>query len=599
MVCENERTVNEPDLIAVTRDRLNGRLNALYDPALGHWHSTLSDSAVATAVAAFALARISPEIHASAIRRGMDWLLADQNEDGGWGDSPTSPSNLSATLLAWSALSMVSEPAASQRATDWIDRFMGGHSPADIRRGICARYGGDRTFACPILTMCALAGVLGPDEEAWTIVPQLPFELAIMPHRVFRLFKLTVVSYALPALISMGLARHTNRPTRVRPLRWIRNILRGRVLHIATRMQPDNGGYEEAAPLVGFVTMGLVAAGHCTHAIVKNAERFLVSGQRANGSWPIDTNLDTWVTVLATQALTQAGGPGLADANRACITRWLLDQQYDAMHPLTFGAPGGWGWSDLAGAMPDADDTCGVVLALRRLASSPGDIARQAERGIRWIMNLQNSDGGIPTFSRGWGRLPFDRSCPDITAHALHAFTEWIQDVPPALGVAMRRRMERMVRYLEKVQTAAGGWDALWFGTQQVHGERNLVYGTARAVISLKTVPAQARSETVRKATVYLLAAQNSDGGWGPHPGVSSSLEETAMATWAMANAGEQHAATRGGHWIGHHTSRGEVLPAAPIGLYFDRLWYAETMYPLIFAAGAMNAMAEAESRSL
>jgi len=598
MVCENGHTVKESDLIAVTRDRLNDRLNALYDPAVGHWHSTLSDSAVATAVAAFALARISPQTHASAIQRGVDWLLADQNEDGGWGDSPTSPSNLSATLLAWSALSMVPEAAATQRATDWIDRFLGGHSPTEIRRGICARYGGDRTFACPILTMCALAGVLGPADVAWEIVPQLPFELALMPHRLYRFLKLTVVSYAVPALISMGLARHTNRPTRVAPLRWLRNNLLGRALRVAARMQPDNGGYEEAAPLVGFVTMGLVAAGHRGHAIVRNAERFLVCGQRANGSWPIDTNLDTWVTVLATHALTHAGGPGIADTNRDRITRWLLDQQYDAMHPLTWGAPGGWGWSDLAGAMPDADDTCGVVLALRRLASSPGDIVCQAERGIRWIMHVQNSDGGIPTFSKGWGRLPFDRSCPDITAHALHAFTEWVQDVPPSLGVAMRRRMERMVRYLEKVQSEAGGWDALWFGTQRVHGERNWVYGTARAVISLRAIPAQAQRETVMKAIAYLLTAQNSDGGWGPHPGVSSSLEETAMATWAMASAGEQDAATRGGQWVGHHTSGGNVLPAAPIGLYFDRLWYAEAMYPLVFATGALNAMAEAESLS-
>jgi hypothetical protein len=32
----------------------------------------------------------------------------------------------------------------------------------------------------------------------------------------------------------------------------------------------------------------------------------------------------------------------------------------------------------------------------------------------------------------------------------------------------------------------------------------------------------------------------------------------------------------------GHHT------PASPIGLYFARLWYAEALYPVIFAAHAL-----------
>src|SRR5205814_1036115 len=50
--------------------------------------------------------------------------------------------------------------------------------------------------------------------------------------------------------------------------------------------------------------------------------------------------------------------------------------------------------------------------------------------GIKWLLDLQNRDGGIPTFCRGWGALPFDRSAPDLTAHALRAWLAWFDEVP-------------------------------------------------------------------------------------------------------------------------------------------------------------------------
>src|SRR6202042_2632665 len=45
--------------------------------------------------------------------------------------------------------------------------------------------------------------------------------------------------------------------------------------------------------------------------------------------------------------------------------------------------------------------------------------------GVVWLLDLQNADGGWPTFCRGWGALPFDRSAPDLTAHAIRALRAW------------------------------------------------------------------------------------------------------------------------------------------------------------------------------
>ena len=40
-------------------------------------------------------------------------------------------------------------------------------------------------------------------------------------------------------------------------------------------------------------------------------------------------------------------------------------------------------------------------------------------------------------------------------------------------------------------------------------------------------------------------------------------------------------------------------LSAAPIGLYFARLWYYEELYPLVFALSGLGAMRSAMSRNL
>jgi len=43
---------------------------------------------------------------------------------------------------------------------------------------------------------------------SWADVPPLPFELACVPQRFYRFIGLPVVSYAIPALVAMGQARH-------------------------------------------------------------------------------------------------------------------------------------------------------------------------------------------------------------------------------------------------------------------------------------------------------------------------------------------------------------------------------------------------------
>ena len=232
--------------------------------------------------------------------------------------------------------------------------------------------------------------------------------------------------------------------------------------------------------------------------------------------------------------------------------------------------------------MPDADDTAGAIIALTTLAHHEG-----IEAGIGWLLDLQNGDGGWPTFCRGWGKLPFDQSAPDLTAHALRAL--WAAGASTAMG-GPRRAIQNGFRYLHRSQQPDGAWRPLWFGNQQATGLANPVLGTSRVLRALEIV--DSRGPLAAGGVNYLLGCQNADGGWGGARGVPSSQEETAMAVAALAPWAETPATAaallQGVEYLLRGSHRG-VESATPIGLYFSHLWYSEALYPLIWTIEALG----------
>ncbi len=589
------------------------RLEAAYDRARSHllserdqagfWVGELASSALSTAVAVCALALVDRQRFAPLITGGVRWLRDHQNSDGGWGDTVISFSNISTSALCHAALvaggkaAEISSPeyieASLHRAAPYLEGAAGGHGPQALARAIRARYGKDRTFSVPILSCCALSGVVPWDE-----VPELPFELACLTGSVYKWVNLPVVSYALPALIALGIVRYTLHSTRNPATRALRQKALPGALRKLESLQPANGGFLEATPLTSFVTMSLAGAGFADHPVVRKGVDFLVNSLRSDGSWPIDTNLSTWVTTLTINALCEAseGVSGTSSDGRSGTTdglrHWLIDQQYRSVHPFTLAAPGGWGWTPLAGAVPDADDTAGALLALRNLGVTE-DSRRAAAAGLTWLLELQNRDGGWPTFCRGWGYLPFDRSSTDITAHALRALHAWGTD--PALSHfsgRLRRAIHNGFRFLERHQRPDGSWLPLWFGNQHAPDDVNPTYGTARVLAAYRDLNMHDTAPACR-GWQWLIASRNSDGGWGGTPGTPSSVEETALATEALLDCrsviGSAEAASRGLRWLIGRVEDDSFRRPSPIGFYFARLWYFEKLYPVIFTVGALG----------
>ena len=156
-----------------TLDRLTNSLLAARN-ADGHWDGELSSSALSTAVAIIALTLVdrsrSRAAYGALVGGGAAWLIRTQNADGGWGDTTDSPGNVSTTALCWAALTIAGtdDPpcaAALGRVRDWMRRAAGGLGPRALAETISRRYGRDRTFSVPILTVLALAGLLDGDEQ--------------------------------------------------------------------------------------------------------------------------------------------------------------------------------------------------------------------------------------------------------------------------------------------------------------------------------------------------------------------------------------------------------------------------------------------------
>jgi squalene-hopene/tetraprenyl-beta-curcumene cyclase len=569
----------------------------------GYWVGELASSSLSTATAVCALTLVDRRRFAALIDGGLRWLLDHQMSDGGWGDTVKSFSNISTTMLCRAALTLGKETGAAsparigkslRRAEDYLERVVGGRDQETLAQAIRARYGKDRTFSVPILLCSALAGLLD-----WHDAPPLPFELACFPASAYKWLNLPVVSYALPALIALGILQHTKTRFRIPLVHQLRQAAIPRALQKLESIQPVNGGFLEATPLVSFVTMSMAGSGMAAHPVVQKAVHFLADAVRADGSWPIDTDLSTWVTTLSINALSDAG-ENLRDS-AADLSRWLLDQQYRKTHPFTAAAPGGWGWTPLPGAVPDADDTSGALLALRNLGVT-GESSAAAVAGVSWLLDLQNRDGGWPTFCRGWGHLPFDRSSADISAHALRALAAWKNDfhytsfVTAGEREAYTRRMkiaiERGLRFLGYVQRSDGAWTPLWFGNQHAPDDENPLYGTTRVLAAYRALNLIETAPALR-GLHWLIRTQCADGGWGGAPLTPSSVEETALAVDALIDcreiAGSNEALERGIRRLVQYVEDGSFVEASPIGFYFARLWYFEQLYPVIFTTGALG----------
>jgi squalene-hopene/tetraprenyl-beta-curcumene cyclase len=433
--------------------------------------------------------------------------------------------------------------------------------------------------------------------------------------------------------------------------------------------------------------MSLSSIGCQQHPIVARGLEFLFSSIRADSSWAIENHRAAWITTLAVNSLAVDFASALADdvihhqsgtrsasayhrpwddtehlgnasietadaesvrqthsqnamphtvendfvLDERCLN-WLLDSQYSQANAVTDVPPGGWSWSDSPGALPNSLATASALLALahwrRRFAQLDlKRIDQAADRGITWIIGLQNDDGGWPTFYRDGSSFQFETSASDTTCYVLRALWTWdglrqtaaprpeSTRAPAGAGKLIATAIQRGVGYLERQQRDDGSFIPLWFGNEHHAMGINPVYGTAQVLMACAEL-GRLDTEMVSRAAGWLVSAQHAGGGWGPPRAPLdysntekdgfrawraneslakfSTVEETGLAVAALlpmatTNHAVGRAVSSGLAWLATAVEQDAHRQGAVVGFYPGRLWYHERLYPLVFAAGALS----------
>ena len=312
-----------------------------------------------------------------------------------------------------------------------------------------------------------------------------------------------------------------------------------------------------------------------------------------------------WDTAITLRALAATESPP-GELVTSCVD-WLLAKEVRRSgdwHVNVKTEPTGWFFEYENAFYPDVDDTIMVMMGLAESRSADhwsadadnrnDQIDAACERALRWILAMQNRDGGWGAFDNDNDleflcHVPFadhnamiDPSTPDITARVLEALAQFELRVGhPAV--------DRAVRYLRKTQEADGSWFGRW-GVNYIYGTWQVVSGLARSGVPLD-------DSALQRGARWLLEHQQLCGGWGES---ASSYDDSSMkgkgsvtasqSAWAvlgLMDAGyEDHPAVRRGirYLIDQQQADGSWHETEFTGTGFPRVFYLRYhMYPMYF----------------
>jgi len=518
-----------------------------------------------------------------------DRIRSQQRRDGPWATFHGGPGEISATVEAYVALRLAGDDpgdAHMSTAATWVREHGGVEATrvfTHVWLAMVGRWDWDELPAVPPeliflppqwpLSIWSFACWARQTIVALSVITAhrpsrpLPFEIDELrsgkqPHRRH----LSPLGWAL-----VGLDRALHRYEQVPDESWPKRVIRGAALREAERWmvarQEADGSWGGIQPPMVYSTIALVLQGYpldhpVLAAAIAGLDAFALEDERGRRIEACQSPV--WDTALAAIALVDAGTAPDDPALKAARD-WLLEEEVTVVGDWAVRrpnlAPGGWAFEFQNVNYPDIDDTAEVVLALRHAADDPGSEAA-CNRALNWLVGMQSSDGGWGAFdadntSTLPTQLPFfdfgavtDPPSADVTAHVV----EMLACEPHPLTPDRKDALQRGLAWLAAHQESDGSYWGRW-GV-------NYVYGTGAVLPALIAAGVPAKDPTVADGVRWLLEHQNLDGGWGEdlrsyvEPGWAgrgaSTASQTAWALIGLIAGGERDnpAARRGIDWL-------------------------------------------------
>jgi squalene-hopene/tetraprenyl-beta-curcumene cyclase len=489
-------------------------------------------------------------------------LLNSQLPDGSWRqarDPALHSGDINATVLNYAALKFFSASISTADVRPSLD----------LARRFILNAGGINSTNQFTKTFLALFGVRG-----WDDIGEVPYVMFLEGLPVnYRQFS----QWVIPHLIPMAYLRHNRVSRKIRgtfgpefdlselyrgdpwepsravgdPSPWYDGFLVKKLL----RQQREHGSWG------GYTVSTLFSIAALDHFFRRHPARFpaipstikrgleFVDGlyfEHGLGNY-LGCLMDggVWDTILSAQALAQAGETSDPLVRAA-------DHLYD-LQTTEGGFPYGRDFEQY----PDVDDTSRALVFLEKMErfTTRPCATESRNKGLRWLLNRQNSDGGWGAFDKNnvGGRMVklftkdlrdsvalFDESSADNTGHVLAALGAY------GLTVGGSRAVGRAARFLRQTQDPDTG---LWEGRWGI----NTLYGTTQAGTGLLRAGESPQAHYLQKAARTLLSFQNADGGFGEstlsyldesHRGRGASTPtQTAWVLEFLCQMGLQHAA--------------------------------------------------------
>jgi squalene cyclase len=510
-----------------------------------------------------------------AIEHGARRLLADQSPCGAWlYGNPMGPRTTALHAVVSKFVGWRRDREEVTETLRWIESWQqpDGSFPAHIRAdeggtamtatclagmAACGREPGDASYEAALAyletrgglekvdpgtrLLLAMSGALDPRELDPNHVFYFASDAVLKP--LVKRFNPGAIMFMM-ALGAVTLELNFRQHGRPRGALWepacktIRSFLLG--------LHSDNGSWFD----LPIATCWFVAALHAA-GLPSDNERMLEAHEylagRAHrderGRHLVAMDSQVWNTGLALRALCRAGVPEHAEpCQRAAAA--LRGMQINSPPTPTLFQPrpdaprrGGWAFTDANPLQADTDDT-GVALAglaqLHRAGLDDPVLVRSLNRGLEWLLGMQNEDGGWAAFACGLPSKKPGALDPTLLMNPPRSLGEKIKLFrarPPEMGdpstAGLTGRVlftlgelgfdagdplvEEAIAFLEHQRDPeVGGWWGMWMV--------NWLPATSCVLLGLASVHADLERPWVLEAVAFLEACQNDDGGWGELP---------------------------------------------------------------------------------